>query len=304
MHSQSTSSNYEIISVREDTQVHFRTSVDSGSYIPPHWHDAIEIVYMQEGELTFTIEQQTYHLTSGQCILVNPNIIHATKCTAPNRAIIFQIPVNFLENYIHNVRQLLFTHTDPIANPIMRSKLDLLKQTLEKMQLLNDLKPDGGILRFNSLLFEVIFQLYHNFSVQVFHANVTGKNKALERLAPVLNYTSKHYNQPISIEQIAGVAALQPRYFCRFFKKCMGITFLEYQNELKLSYIYRDLLSTEDKISVILERHGFTNYKLFRRMFAKHFSATPSKVRKGICSVPNFPNAGQDAPHSQQNPLM
>ena len=56
---------------------------------------------------------------------------------------------------------------------------------------------------------------------------------------------------------------------------------MEYQNELKLSYIYRDLISTDDKISEILEKHGFTNYKLFRRMFAKHFSATPSKVRNG-----------------------
>lgn len=290
MYNQDSGSNYEIISVREDTQVHFRTSIDTGSYVPPHWHDAIEIVYMQEGELTFTIEQQIHHLLSGQCILVNPNIIHATKCTAPNKAIIFQIPVNFLENYIPNVRQLLFTISDPETDPIMRSKLDLLKQTLEKMQLINDLKPDGGILRFNSLLFEIMFQIYHNFSVQVFHADVTRKNKALERLAPVLNYTAKHYNQPISIEEIAGVAALQPRYFCRFFKKCMGVTFLEYQNELKLSYIYRDLLSTDDKISVILERHGFTNYKLFRRMFAKHFAATPSKVRRSSGSISAFTN--------------
>ncbi len=285
MYRQNDNSNYEIISVRENTQVHFRTSIDPGSYVPPHWHDAVEIVYMQEGELIFTIEQQIHHLLSGQCILVNPNIIHATKCTAPNKAIIFQIPVNFLENYIPNVRQLLFTVSGPETDPIVRSKLDLLKQTLEKMQLINDLKPDGGILRFNSLLFEIIFQIYHNFSVQVLHADVTRKNKALKRLEPVLNYTARHYNQPISIEEIAGVAALQPRYFCRFFKKSMGVTFLEYHNELKLSYIYRDLLSTDDKISVILERHGFTNYKLFRRMFARHFSATPSKVRHGSGSV-------------------
>ena len=219
MYRQNDNSNYEIISVRENTQVHFRTSIDPGSYVPPHWHDAVEIVYMQEGELIFTIEQQIHHLLSGQCILVNPNIIHAAKCTAPNKAIIFQIPVNFLENYIPNVRQLLITVSGPETDPIVRSKLDLLKQTLEKMQLINDLKPDGGILRFNSLLFEIIFQIYHNFSVQVLHADVTRKNKALKRLEPVLDYTSRHYNQPISIEEIAGVAALQPRYFCRFFKK-------------------------------------------------------------------------------------
>lgn len=282
MESQRTQSNYEIIPVRDDTKVLFRTSIDSGSYVPPHWHDAIEIVYMQEGELTFSIEQQVYQLIPGQCILVNPNIIHATQCTAPNKAVIFQIPVSFMENFIPNVRQLLFTINDPEANPIRQTKLDLLKQTMEKMQLINDMKPDGGVLRFNSLLFEVMFQLYHNFSVQVFKADVTRRNKALARLTPVLNYTAEHYNEPISIEEIAGVAVLQPRYFCRFFKKCMGVTFLEYQNELKLSYIFRDLISTDDKVSIILERHGFTNYKLFRRVFSEHFSITPSKLRKGI----------------------
>ena len=60
----------------------------------------------------------------------------------------------------------------------------------------------------------------------------------------------------------------------------MGITFLEYQNELRLSHIYRDLLTTDDAIHLILERHGFTNYKLFRRMFFEHFEMTPTEVRK------------------------
>ena len=75
---------------------------------------------------------------------------------------------------------------------------------------------------------------------------------------------------------------MQPGYFCRFFKKCMGVTFLEYQNELRLSYIYRDLITTEDSVRDILERHGFTNYKLFRRMFEEHFKDTPSGIRKKI----------------------
>ena len=60
----------------------------------------------------------------------------------------------------------------------------------------------------------------------------------------------------------------------------MGITFLEYQNELRLSYIYQDIISTDDSIKDILERHGFTNYKLFRRTFFEHFEATPTEIRK------------------------
>lgn len=59
----------------------------------------------------------------------------------------------------------------------------------------------------------------------------------------------------------------------------MGTTFLEYQNELRLSYIYHDLLTSNDTIQNILERHGFTNYKVFRRIFFEHFHATPSQIR-------------------------
>ena len=70
------------------------------------------------------------------------------------------------------------------------------------------------------------------------------------------------------------------KYFCRFFKKHMGITFLEYQNEVRLSYIYSDLLNTDELISHILEKYGFNNYKLFMRMFKMRFGNTPLKIRK------------------------
>lgn len=41
------------------------------------------------------------------------------------------------------------------------------------MQIANDIRPEGFILRFNSLLFEILFQLYHNFSIRVVHGNQT-----------------------------------------------------------------------------------------------------------------------------------
>ena len=45
---------YEIIQVPEATKVRFFTSVDPGSYVPSHWHRAVEIIYMLEGELEVT----------------------------------------------------------------------------------------------------------------------------------------------------------------------------------------------------------------------------------------------------------
>lgn len=153
---------YEIIDVSDITNVRFYTSVDQGSYIPPHWHRAVEIIYMQEGSLDITVKSRSFTIHPGDCTLINANVLHSTKCTNPNKAIVLQIPLDFMEKYIPNVQQLLF-------------------------------------------------QLYHNFSVKVFQS---------------------------------------------------------------------DLISTTDSVHVILERHGFTNYKLFRQMFQEHFRDTPTQIRR------------------------
>ena len=164
--------------------------------------------------------------------------------------------------------------------PVRQTKVDLLKETLKKMQMLVDMEPYGAVLKFNSLLFEVLFQLYHNFSSMVFRENTAVRTKNLEKLKYVLEYTNENYKRPIPLAEISEVAMFDPKYFCRFFKNFMGITFLEYQNKVRLSKIYDDILSTDDKITDILERHGFTNYKLFRKMFNEHFHTTPTELRK------------------------
>ena len=54
------------------------------------------------------------------------------------------------------------------------------------------------------------------------------------------------------------------------------MTFLEYVNSIRLSHIHQDLLNTNYSISELLERHGFTNYKLFSKMFRDTYGCSPS----------------------------
>lgn len=103
-----TASNYEVIPLDLRTNVRFYTSVDFGSYVPPHWHDAIEILYLQEGELKVNTESTSRNLRSGQCTLIQPNKVHSTLCTRPNKAIVFQIPLLFLEKFIPDASRLTF----------------------------------------------------------------------------------------------------------------------------------------------------------------------------------------------------
>lgn len=277
---------YEIVPTSENTGVRFYTSYDSGSYVPKHWHDAVEVIYIQEGTLIVISDNSTYKLCADDCILINSAIVHSTQCTVSNKAIVFQIPSDFFRQYIPDFDYILFSLEIQKGNPVQQTKLTVFKETLVQMQIANDIRPKGYALRFNSLLFEIMYQLYHSFSFQVHQPHIKNKIKDMERLDIILKYTLQNYKRHIPLDEIANLVYLQTGYFCRFFKKNMGVTFLEYQNELRLSYIYRDIIDTVDPIEEILERHGFTNYKLFRRMFYEHFNATPIQVRNQKTHMP------------------
>ena len=131
---------YEIIDVSAVTNVKFYTSVDPGSYIPTHWHRAVEIIYMQEGSLDVTIESKNFTIYPEDCILINANVPHSTKCVSPNKAIVLQIPLDFMEKYIPNIQQLLFVWDHTTTDPIKRTKIDMLRTTLEQMQIIDDIR--------------------------------------------------------------------------------------------------------------------------------------------------------------------
>ena len=173
---------YEIIDYSGITNVKFYTSTDNGSYIPFHWHRAVEIIYIQEGALDVIVESSSHTLHPGDCILINANIIHSTKCTVPNKAIVLQIPLDFMEKYIPNVQQFVFFWDYQTKDPVKKTKIEMLKTTLEQMQIIDDIRPDGFILRFNSLIFKLLFQLYHNFRVKVFQSDLSQQKKDLDRL--------------------------------------------------------------------------------------------------------------------------
>ena len=103
--------------------------------------------------------------------------------------------------------------------------------------------------------------------------------KHLPRFKELLDFVEINYRERISLKDAASFVALNPEYFCRTFKKFTGFTFMEYVNMVRLAHIHKDILDTNDSITAIQERHGFTNNKVFSRMFKESYGCTPSKLR-------------------------
>ena len=104
--------------------------------------------------------------------------------------------------------------------------------------------------------------------------------QTLTRIREVITYVDENFRNPISLQDIADHMGLGKEYFCRFFKKNMEMSFLQYVNEVRVSHIYQDLIRTDTPISELAEENGFTNQKLFNRTFKKIYGCTPSAVRR------------------------
>ncbi|SCP99283.1 AraC family transcriptional regulator [Anaerobium acetethylicum] len=270
---------HEIIQPTENLDVRFRLFEDTGSFVSSHWHNSLEIIYITSGSLHVKIGSQTFDLHEDDCILINSSVVHATHCIDGNTSIMLQVPSPFLKRYMPDYDSCFFDLAIHSKDGSYQVRLAQLKKILKDMEAIEILKPEAGSLHFNSLLFELLFLLYHHFRIPGESLQQPLVSSSLTMLEPVLEYTNLHYSRPIAIQEVADIAHLQPQYFCRKFKLFMGQTYLEYLNEIRLSHIYADLLNKDTPLYEILENHGFTNYKLFRKIFREKFGCTPGEIR-------------------------
>lgn len=252
------------------------------SYVPMHWHGALELIYILSGELTVETEQHRWQLHAGQCIFVSPYVLHSTISLSGSTALLLQIPTEKLGDFAPETRSRQFIWDAEMTNPTMTASIERVKQKLLQMQHTASSDSPFRDIHMASLLLEITYLLYEEFSRPVTEGSFSRREKNRQRLLAVMAYTEAHYRENIALNDAAATLHMHPNSFCRFFKENTGMTYLNYLNEYRLSQVYEDLVTTDVALHEILEKHGFTNYKLFRHMFAERFHTTPGRMREEL----------------------
>ena len=271
---------YEMSATMNGSDIYFMKILNPKYYIPYHWHDGIEILYNLTGIHQIILKNKTIELHENDLFLINSRTLHATRSSKNNSIILIELPYSFLKKYIPDIDSITYDINPHSQNAKIQTKLSQLKKIIFDMDVIMDIKPDSSNLRLNSLTFEMLFQLQHNFKVKTPKRCTNTQQKNAQRLSLILDYVYEHYTEPISIAEISSYVHLQPQYFCRFFKENMGKTFLDFLNEVRLYYTYQDIINTSIPITEIIAKNGFSTYATFRKLFISKFSCTPSTLRK------------------------
>lgn len=107
-----------------------------------------------------------------------------------------------------------------------------------------------------------------------------GERDGEELLPQIEQYILKHYQEPLSIQEISKRFFLHPNYISQLFKKKLGVNFTKYVTDLRMKHACHLIRTTTLTIGEIAERTGYSDYFYFARTFKKHMGITPTEYRK------------------------
>ncbi len=267
---------HEIILDNELTQVYFDSIDAANQLIPLHWHNHLEILLVQEGTMSAYVNEQTYKLTPGDVLIVNPKDIHYTHMHGRVYYDLLQIPEIHLKR-IRKDWQLIHFQEYLSKNTSISDIFSNLKHFLEEHK-------SGNQLLFLAQIYQLLHLLYTKSATILTIEDRNQTDRDLKRIELCMQYVRKNYQKPIALSDISDLLSLSPEYFCRLFKKYTGQSFFTYVNQIRMSHFHKELLHTDESITYLLEKNGITSYKAFMKQFKAIYMTTPHKLRQEFLS--------------------
>ena len=246
----------------------------------------MELIVVKKGRGIVTLDRESRVLEAGQAVIVLPGQLHSIRQYQQERMeyenIIFRLEMllpkegdicgpGFLEPYRDG--KLLYPAWIDGSAPYHQE----MAACIRRLDELSERRPEGYPLAVKGWLFQFFFLLFSGAEPTVAEE---GSVKALDKVKQILSRIESDYGKPLSIEEMAGFSGFSPSHFMKFFKKHMGVPFVCYLNDYRLTMAARALAETQEDVLTVALDAGFPNVSYFNRLFKRKFQMTPLEYRK------------------------
>jgi AraC-like DNA-binding protein len=268
----------------------------SPNLVYKHWHKDLELIYSYKGSFISYINGENFSVPTKALTLINSGAIHSIdKYNADsNTTITLLISYQFLKLNYPDIENIEFK-----LNQDNKTAIKKLKDIYEKIGsvYLQDMTNNNQsllivddqefidkfhYLKITSLLYEILYILLSEFSINKdLHLEIKTQ-KHLDRLKIITEFIDNNYKDNITLEEIATRYDISKEYLATIFKKYIGITVGTYLKNIRLKAAYRDLVNTDYSINQLAFDNGFPNIKSFINSFKEHYGKTPYKYKKDL----------------------
>ena len=269
----------------------YRCKYAPGEKTQYHTHDYIELAYIVKGEFKQRIMGNDILFQKGELCLIDKNCPHQDFLGGQDSIIIFLGLANeiFDQVMVENIGE--------------EKLLDFLRTALLKQkdirQFLHFKPKDTEDNKLNEMFLAVFKELEHHdtatkyickgYIIRILHHLSTSyefrlSNEQRKKMnwliyEEIKRYIEENY-ESITIKELISKFHYNEDYYNRLLKEKLGMTYLEYVQELRLSNALKLLKSTDMTVEMVANRVGYQNKGYFYKIFLDKYNTTPAKLRK------------------------
>ncbi len=236
---------------------------------PLHWHDYYSLDIITDGSGTHSINGKHLTTKKGDLILTTPTDIHNFQTEETLYMCTFLFTDSVVDKkYFYALKH---PHTAHLTEDELRSVLTYfseIKKSNEKLRSHPDDSLETDTVKLNLSLLLILL------------AKKIGKTEqtASSKISDLLQYLNMHFREPLTVERVAKNAGLTPAYFSTWFKKNVGMSFVEYINSLRIDYAV-SMIKQGHTIIDSCYASGFGSLSHFNHTFKSKLGVSPREYK-------------------------
>ncbi|WHY59632.1 AraC family transcriptional regulator [Cytobacillus firmus] len=250
--------------------------------IPLHWHEEIQFILSVKGEAIVQINEEKLAVKEGEGIFINSGCLHSAEDLNGDCVYIclnvsphFLLPQELYSSYIYpyisatNLPYIILNRSEDWGKSILESIIEIKK-------LIND-NPPFYEINITSLLTFIWQQLIRNgFHLEYSQTEV----EKHMRMKAMLNWIHQHFAEKVTLADIAKAGRLSNSECCRYFKKILKTTPINYLIHYRIQKSLPLLQERDSNVTEVAFKAGFNSSSYFIEKFRKSMNMTPLAYKK------------------------
>lgn len=231
-------------------------------------------MYTVSGKSLLEYDGRTYTLDEGSIFLVDCMKYHYFRPLTHNWHYRWMHISGESIGVFYNI---LYQTQPQVLHPGSPSNIDDVFVQLTELVKVPSVKSD---LKINTMLTQLFTDI---ISEEITFGSIKG-NRYLDQC---IDYIANHYNEPLTIEQLASSLFISKYHLINLFNKSIGIPPYRYLTEYRLNQSKFLLLNTDLMVSEIASKVGFNSESQYIKLFNQYMGTTPKQFRKRNLSLPH-----------------
>ena len=257
----------------------------SSSAVVSLWHEILELKLVVSGHVTMMIDTQTVTAAAGEIICINPFEVHSNLLVdnAPGSYHLLMLDLDFFSAVgvdILDLRTELLDKQLRFRNLIKNPRGAEILLRLAEENAINDAHSRLAITGLLQEFFAILLRQEVDTNKHI--PFIDDRIKFYKSVEPAVIRLRDRYSEHFSGDELADACNMNRHHFCRVFKRAMGMTPVQYQNECRLRIADVLLKNAQLSISEIASSVGFRDEAYFSRTYKKSRGFAPIEAKSKL----------------------